>query len=256
MNKKTIVISSAVVFAMFAFVGCGGVDEAEQAAKEAQIKSELAQQQEEIDATKDALKQGKDELEDAANKLAAQSCAQELELAKTQLELLQNHATELEKLGSQVQKSPDYAIQTCRDLNPGLSKPECEVKVEDYMGGKKTEYDEIQQKIVETEAQIAELEAKCTKDAEVMVDANGNIITPGCQSWFDGCNTCKVGELGAPMACTMMACDATSMQPAKCMDEDSLVIAKENCAKAGGTWSVEQNSCFEDPSTMAGEGEK
>ena len=215
MNKK-IIISSVAVFAMFALAGCGST--AEQDAKEAQMQSELDAQQQEMDAMKGAVEQEKAELESATDELVAQTCTQELELAQTQLVLLEKHEKALEDLGKQVQKSPDFAIQTCRDLNPGLSKPECETKVKDYMGGKKTEYDETQAEIVKVEAEIVELEAKCASATGATVDANGNTVTAGCQSWFDGCNTCKVGEPGAPMACTMMACDAATMQPAKCMD--------------------------------------
>jgi len=216
----------------------------------------LAKQQQEIDATKSALEQGRTNLEGEANKLATETCTQKLELAKIQLALLEAHNQALEDLDSKVKKSPDFAIETCRNLNPGLSKPECETKIEEYRNGKKTEYSETQEKITETKAQIDELEMKCAGSAEATIDANGNIVTAGCKSWFDGCNTCKVGEPGIPMACTKMACDAMTMQPAKCMDDNSLVTAKEDCTKSGGVWSIEQSSCFEDPATMTGEGEK
>lgn len=215
MNKK-ILISSVAMFAMFALAGCG--NSAEQEAKEAQVQSELDAQQQEMDMMKESMEQEKVELESATDELVTQTCAQELATEQTQLDLLEKHAKALEDLEKQVQKSPDFAIQTCRDLNPGLSKPECETRVKDYMGGKKVEYDETQEQIVETEARIVELEAKCASVTGATVDANGNTVTAGCQSWFDGCNTCKVGEAGAPMACTMMACDAAAMQPAKCMD--------------------------------------
>ncbi|XLQ19676.1 MAG: MliC family protein [Candidatus Moraniibacteriota bacterium] len=92
-------------------------------------------------------------------------------------------------------------------------------------------------------------------NGDVIVDANGNTVTAGCQSWFDGCNNCKVGELGMPMACTRMACTPETMKPARCMDESAIENDKKDCAEAGGVWSDEQNSCFEDPATMAGPGE-
>lgn len=87
-------------------------------------------------------------------------------------------------------------------------------------------------------------------------DENGNEITSGCQTWYDGCNTCQVGEPGMPMACTRRFCDASIMEEAKCLDEEENDDQKTACAEAGGVWSEEYNSCFEDPATMADEGEK
>ncbi len=95
-----------------------------------------------------------------------------------------------------------------------------------------------------------------TTSEDNTVDENGNIVAEGCQTWFDGCNTCKVNEEGMPMACTRMACDKNVMQPARCMDEESINNDKQTCTESGGVWSEEQNSCFEDPATMADEGEK
>lgn len=88
-----------------------------------------------------------------------------------------------------------------------------------------------------------------------IVDENGNTITEGCQTWFDGCNNCQVSPDGM-LACTRMFCDPATMQPAKCLDDESIDNDKQVCAEAGGVWSEEHSSCFEDPATMAGEGEK
>ena len=93
-------------------------------------------------------------------------------------------------------------------------------------------------------------------EEDVIVDENGNIVTEGCETWFDGCNICQVGEVGMPMACTKMFCDPATMKPAKCMDEESIDKEKQDCDNAGGVWSEEYGSCFEDPATMAGEGER
>ncbi|MEA3322999.1 MAG: MliC family protein [Patescibacteria group bacterium] len=98
----------------------------------------------------------------------------------------------------------------------------------------------------------------CTEEASAtdeIVDENGNTVAEGCETWFDGCNTCQVSADGM-MACTRMFCDPATMQVAKCMDEESIDEDKQNCTEAGGVWSEEHNSCFEDPATMAGEGEK
>ena len=216
MSKK-IVITSMALFAVMAFSGCG--NDAEQKAKEDQMQADLDAQQQEIDQMKGSLEQEKENMENVAGELAIQTCMQELQLAKTQLELLNNYTAALEDLNKKVEKSPDFAIDICRNLNPGLSKPECDTKVEDYMGGKSVEYDETQEKIAETEKKIAELETVCAAGSEdVLIDANGNVVQEGCQSWFDGCNTCTVGEPGMPMACTMKACDETMMEEARCMD--------------------------------------
>ena len=37
-------------------------------------------------------------------------------------------------------------------------------------------------------------------------DSYGNTIPPNCTSWYDGCNTCMVGEDGV-LACTLMYCE-------------------------------------------------
>lgn len=39
---------------------------------------------------------------------------------------------------------------------------------------------------------------------------------PGCISWFDGCNTCKVAE-GGIMACTKIACKMAESAPPRCL---------------------------------------
>ncbi len=86
-----------------------------------------------------------------------------------------------------------------------------------------------------------------------VTDANGNVVTPGCQAWFDGCNTCHVVEGSTELACTKMMCAPETIKPSRCMDEEAIENDKKDCSAAGGVWSDEQNSCFEDPSTMAGE---
>ena len=101
----------------------------------------------------------------------------------------------------------------------------------------------------------AELKNPAGSESDVIVDENGNTITQGCENWFDGCNNCQVSPDGM-LACTRMFCDPMAMQPAKCLDEVSLDTEKQVCAEAGGVWSEEHTSCFEDPATMAGEGEK
>jgi membrane-bound inhibitor of C-type lysozyme len=69
----------------------------------------------------------------------------------------------------------------------------------------------------------------CQKDATMgavageFIDENGNKVTDGCKTWFDGCNNCQVGSEGM-MACTRKFCDPATMEKAKCLDgvEDGL----------------------------------
>ncbi len=103
---------------------------------------------------------------------------------------------------------------------------------------------------------------ECQKDATMgtvageIIDENGNKVIDGCKTWFDGCNNCQVSPDGI-LACTKKFCDPGMMKEAKCLEEvTNESEAKQACATAGGVWSEEQGSCFEDPSTMAGEGEK
>ena len=46
-------------------------------------------------------------------------------------------------------------------------------------------------------------------------DNYGNLVPNSCQTWFDGCNTCRVNEEGT-MACTKMACENDNLQTAEC----------------------------------------
>ena len=47
-------------------------------------------------------------------------------------------------------------------------------------------------------------------------DAYGNCITNGCQTWFDGCNSCQIGKNGIYIACSRMFCKIP--QNAECRD--------------------------------------
>lgn len=98
---------------------------------------------------------------------------------------------------------------------------------------------------------------------------DGNVgeseIPEDCVTWFDGCNTCSVGEPGAPMACTMMACMET--QESYCMKyedgssdtpTEKVPVSAESkeqmvgndkdehgcIGSAGYTWSEEKQKCI------------
>lgn len=55
-------------------------------------------------------------------------------------------------------------------------------------------------------------------DEKVIMDSNNNTVTPGCTSWFDGCNTCVVNKDGT-LGCTKKYCTSEMTQPARCMSE-------------------------------------
>lgn len=44
---------------------------------------------------------------------------------------------------------------------------------------------------------------------DVIFDSYGNQVPNNCAVWFDGCNTCSVGESGI-LACTLMFCEEPS----------------------------------------------
>lgn len=94
--------------------------------------------------------------------MTAEACQQSLDLANTQQTLLNKHIEDLENLKNKVDDNPEGAIEACRTINPGLSRPECETRVNNYiMGEKKVEYDETQEMLEKVEMEIAELEMQC-----------------------------------------------------------------------------------------------
>jgi len=73
-------------------------------------------------------------------------------------------------------------------------------------------------------------EPKCLEPAE---ESDSEVVIPeGCTSWYDGCNTCSVGE-GELSACTMMYCTPEVMKEPKCLkyaeESDSEVVIPEGC---------------------------
>ena len=64
----------------------------------------------------------------------------------------------------------------------------------------------------------------CTEESNKavneIVDENGNTVTPGCKVWFDGCNTCHVGDSDMSMACTKKLCAPEIMKEAHCLDNE------------------------------------
>ncbi|XLQ19678.1 MAG: hypothetical protein ACKUBY_03735 [Candidatus Moraniibacteriota bacterium] len=177
MNKK-IVILSVAMFAIVALTGCGESDtsQADVEKEIAGLQDELATQQVEIDEAKADLEKGAEMMVEEAEKLEEQSCAQQLELKKTQLVLLDAHVAALENLEGKVEQSPDFAIETCRNLNPGLSVPECSDKVDVFMEGKNTELTETQEQVTLVNAEITELETQCGTDTTTDATATTNAV--------------------------------------------------------------------------------
>jgi hypothetical protein len=60
------------------------------------------------------------------------------------------------------------------------------------------------------------VDGKCVHVTDTCLkDAYGRCVPDDCASYFDGCNTCSVGEKG--LGCTLMACETPS--EAKCLDK-------------------------------------
>ncbi|MEC8220928.1 MAG: Kazal-type serine protease inhibitor domain-containing protein [Nanoarchaeota archaeon] len=51
----------------------------------------------------------------------------------------------------------------------------------------------------------------------VLKDSYNNTIPNTCSSWFDGCNSCSIGENGI-IACTLKYCGEDMLQDAYCLD--------------------------------------
>jgi len=171
MNKKIVTLSVAM-FAVVALTGCGEEEITTSPQDNTQIQQEMDQMQNELDAQQAEMDQAKEDIVEKKQAIAQEaediknmSCEQQLELKKTQLTLLEAHAAALKNLEGKVEKSPEFAVETCRNLNPGLSVPECEDKVDVFMEGKGTELTETQAQITAIQAEITELETKCETGA-------------------------------------------------------------------------------------------
>ena len=57
-------------------------------------------------------------------------------------------------------------------------------------------------------------------------DEYGNCITNGCQTWFDGCNSCQIGINGVYIACSRVFCETP--QNAECRDNILANKLREN----------------------------
>ena len=70
------------------------------------------------------------------------------------------------------------------------------------------------------EEPLASIGCIIKKDAmqKEAIDNYGNTVPENCQNWFDGCNSCKIGEGDKSMACTKKFCAPESIEKAHCLD--------------------------------------
>ncbi len=86
---------------------------------------------------------------------AAATCEENLAKAQKDLPNLEDYAELLEKGGELIEDNPDEAIEQCRITHEGLSKGECETKVDNFVAGKEDLYAETEAEIETAEATIA-----------------------------------------------------------------------------------------------------
>lgn len=93
----------------------------------------------------------------AAQETAEATCEEELATATKLLPGLQEYSDLLKNIGEDINDDPDKAVEKCREIyaDRGLSKNECQIKVDDFVAGKTAVYDELQVEIAATEATIA-----------------------------------------------------------------------------------------------------
>ena len=121
-----------------------------------QAAEQNAQQQQEALATAEQeLSEREAILADGIEQLEQQSCENALETAKTQKTVLTKEINDITTTGNKIINNPTFAIDVCRQLNPGLSKPECETLIE-------TKAVEAQQSVEEMETMVEELDKRIT----------------------------------------------------------------------------------------------
>jgi len=128
----------------------------EAAQKEAQeAKKQQAAQEAAVDTAKIEIAAS---IEAAARQTvidATATCEENLATTQKNLPALEDYADLLEKGGEIIEENPDEAIEQCRTTHEGLSKGECDTKVNNFVAGKEDLYKEIQAEITVSEEIIA-----------------------------------------------------------------------------------------------------
>lgn len=123
-----------------------------------QVAQQNAQEQQEaIAAAEQELSEKEAILANGIAELESQSCENALATAKTQKAILTKEIDDITTIGSKIENNPTFAIDVCRQLNPGLSKPECEARIATKAG-------EAQASIIEMEAMVEELDERIATD--------------------------------------------------------------------------------------------
>lgn len=133
--------------------------EAETEAAQKESREAQAQMQAQEKAIADATDSAQTQLEEAAKQTvvdANATCEENLAAAQKSLPELEEYSDLLKSLGEEIDDNPEKAIEKCREINDGLSKNECDMKVNNYVDGKTEVYDELQLQIKATEDVITE----------------------------------------------------------------------------------------------------
>lgn len=171
-NTMVIVIIVVVAIAIIGYLVYDN-NQKKQAEAEAQVavaqqQTEQAQQQAaQVEAEAQAQKAATEKAVDTAQAeakatasantaaKASATCEENVANAQKNLPHLEDYAETLEKGGEIIEDNPDAAVAQCRETHEGLSKPECETKIDNFIAGKEDLYAEIEAEIATAEALIA-----------------------------------------------------------------------------------------------------
>jgi len=93
------------------------------------------------------------------------------------------------------------------------------------------------------------VKAYCKDSADCpLKDTYGNCVEESCDSWFDGCNSCRV--MGDSLACTMMYCGSPGKAYCNHAADCPMKDTYGNCIEKGcSTWYDGCNNCVIDSTT-------
>jgi type II secretory pathway component PulJ len=127
--------------------------EAKQAEAEAQQKAKQTEQQ--IEGVKNQIEATTTQLAQQIEADTTATCAQKVAEAEALIPKLDDYSDILKELEKAEDDDPEAAIEKCREIHEGLSKNECEDKVEKFIEGNEDLQDEIETEIEELNAIIA-----------------------------------------------------------------------------------------------------
>jgi F0F1-type ATP synthase membrane subunit b/b' len=128
--------------------------EAKQAEAEAKAKEKEAMQK--ADNVKDQVATAKAELVQQIESNSNATCQEKIAQAEALIPELDDYADLLKEIEKTEDDNPEQAIEKCREIHEGLSKNECEDKVEKFIEGNEDLQAEIEAEIEELNAFIAQ----------------------------------------------------------------------------------------------------